>query len=156
MPQLQDQRPIQKPNCWQPRPLLDLEEAGLESFLKMISQPPHPLGFSSRSARSASLLHCFFTTTSGTSSANNWRRGGRDLDEFILGLHAIMTKVGSYCSPAKDNSHSKSNKNQRAGTSGYPIPDPNPKYFSIPNPYQINFQNHRVFRVSGIREKPVF
>ena len=113
MPQLPDQRPIQKPNCWQPRPLLDLEEAGLESFLKMISQPPHPLGFSSRSARSASLLHCFFTTTSGTSSANNWRRGGRDLDEFILGLHAIMTKVGSYCSPAKDNSHSKSNKNQR-------------------------------------------
>ena len=43
-----------------------------------------------------------------------------------------------------------------AGTNGYPIPDPNPKYFSIPDPYPINFQNHRVFRVSGIREKPGF
>ena len=30
------------------------------------------------------------------------------------------------------------------GTNGYPIPDPNPKYFSIPDPYPINFQNHRV------------
>ena len=39
---------------------------------------------------------------------------------------------------------------------GYPIPDPNPKYFSIPDPYPINFQNHRVFWVSGIREKPGF
>ena len=48
--------------------------------------------------------------------------------------------------------HSRS----RAGTNGYPIPDPNPKYFSIPDPYPINFQNHRVFRVSGIREKPGF
>ena len=43
-----------------------------------------------------------------------------------------------------------------AGTNGYPIPDPNPKYFSIPDPYPINFQNHRVFRVSGIRENQVF
>jgi hypothetical protein len=42
------------------------------------------------------------------------------------------------------------------GTNGYPIPDPNPKYFSIPDPYPINFQNHRVFRVSGIRENQVF
>ena len=33
---------------------------------------------------------------------------------------------------------------------GYPIPDPNPKFFSIPDPYPICFQNHRVFRVSGI------
>ena len=39
---------------------------------------------------------------------------------------------------------------------GYPIPDPNPKYFSIPDPYPINFQNHRVFRVSGIRGNQVF
>ena len=39
-----------------------------------------------------------------------------------------------------------------AGTNGYPITDPNRKYFSIPDPYPINFQNHRVFRVSGIRE----
>ena len=44
----------------------------------------------------------------------------------------------------------------RAGTNGYPIPDSNPKYFSIPEPYPINFQNHRVFRVSGIRENQVF
>ena len=42
------------------------------------------------------------------------------------------------------------------GTNGYPIPDPNPKYFSIPDPYPIYFQNHRVFRVSGIRENQVF
>ena len=42
------------------------------------------------------------------------------------------------------------------GTNGYPIPDPNPKHFSIPDPYPIIFQNHRVFRVSGIRENQVF
>ena len=34
-----------------------------------------------------------------------------------------------------------------------PIPDPNPKYFSIPDPYPICFQNHRVFWVSGIPKK---
>ena len=28
---------------------------------------------------------------------------------------------------------------------GYPIPDPNPKFFSIPAPYPICFQNHRVW-----------
>ena len=39
---------------------------------------------------------------------------------------------------------------------GYPIPDPNPKFFSIPDPYPICFQNHRVFRVSGISESYVF
>ena len=44
----------------------------------------------------------------------------------------------------------------QAGTNGYPIPDPNPKYFSILDPYPINFQNHRVFRVSGIIEKTGF
>ena len=49
-PRLPDQRPIRKPNCLQPRPL-DLKEAGLEVFLKMISQHPHPLGFSSRSTQ---------------------------------------------------------------------------------------------------------
>ena len=43
-----------------------------------------------------------------------------------------------------------------AGTNGYSIPDPNLKYFSIPDPYPINFQNHRVFRVSGITENQVF
>ena len=41
------------------------------------------------------------------------------------------------------------------GTNGYPIPDPNPKFFSIPDPYPTNFQNLRVFRVSGILEKEV-
>ena len=45
---------------------------------------------------------------------------------------------------------------KQSGTNGYPIPNPNPKYFSIPDPYPINFQNHRVFRVSGIRENQVF
>ena len=40
--------------------------------------------------------------------------------------------------------------------SGYPIPDPNPKFFSIPNPYPIFFQNLRVFRVSGISENKAF
>ena len=39
---------------------------------------------------------------------------------------------------------------------GYPIPDPNPKFFSIPDPYPICFQNHRVFRVSGISENYIF
>ena len=39
---------------------------------------------------------------------------------------------------------------------GYPIPDPNPKFFSIPDPYPICFQNLRVFRVSGISEYYVF
>ena len=40
--------------------------------------------------------------------------------------------------------------------SGYPIPDPNPKFFSIPNPYPKFFQNLRVFRVSGISENKAF
>ena len=43
-----------------------------------------------------------------------------------------------------------------SGPNGYPIPDPNPKFFSIPDPYPICFQNHRVFRVSGISENYVF
>ena len=43
-----------------------------------------------------------------------------------------------------------------AGPNGYPIPDPNPKFFSIPDPYPICFQNHRVFRVSGISENYIF
>ena len=42
------------------------------------------------------------------------------------------------------------------GPNGYPIPDPNPKFFSIPDPYPICFQNHRVFRVSGISENYIF
>ena len=42
------------------------------------------------------------------------------------------------------------------GPNGYPIPDPNPKFFSIPDPYPICFQNHRVFRVSGIAENYIF
>ena len=54
------------------------------------------------------------------------------------------------------NDHLASLLHPAAGTNGYPIPNPNPKYFSIPDPYPINFQNHRVFRVSGIREKPGF
>ena len=44
----------------------------------------------------------------------------------------------------------------QAVPNGYPIPDPNPKFFSIPDPYPISFQNHRVFRVSGISENYVF
>ena len=40
----------------------------------------------------------------------------------------------------------------QAGPNGYPIPDPNPKFLSIPEPDPIFFQNHRVFRVSGIPE----
>ncbi len=40
----------------------------------------------------------------------------------------------------------------RPGPNGYPIPDPNPKFLSIPEPDPIFFQNHRVFRVSGIPE----
>ena len=43
-----------------------------------------------------------------------------------------------------------------AGPNGYPIPDPNPKFFSIPDLYPIFFQNHRVFRVLGISENYVF
>ena len=63
------------------------------------------------------------------------------------------------------NTHSgeKSNKLQPmyvcillSGTNGYPIPDPNLKYLSIPDPYPIYFQNHRVYRVSGITENHVF
>ena len=41
---------------------------------------------------------------------------------------------------------------QQSGPNGYPIPDPNPKFLSIPEPDPIFFQNHRVFRVSGIPE----
>ena len=36
------------------------------------------------------------------------------------------------------------------GSDGYPIPDPTRNFLAIPNPYPIFFQNHRVFRVSGI------
>ena len=38
------------------------------------------------------------------------------------------------------------------------VPDtrPKPEIFSIPDPYPICFQNHRVFRVSGISENYIF
>ena len=38
------------------------------------------------------------------------------------------------------------------------VPDsrPEPEVFSIPDPYPICFQNHRVFRVSGISENYIF
>ena len=58
------------------------------------------------------------------------------------------------CNP--DNNKVGNRSYMPSGTNGYPIHDPNPKYFSIPDPYPIDFQNHRVFRASGLRENQGF
>ena len=69
------------------------------------------------------------------------RKGGREVKSKILENKSGLFR---FClSP-------------ESGPNGYPIPDPNPKFFSIPYPYPICFQNHRVFRVSGISENYVW